>query len=126
MLRFLWCWLIPSQRQKIFHFHDGSRWRRADPLVIEAAFDSACPGWEDYLKVLSAPDAPFPGGVLKDQQEGKKIAKDMIVEATRKAFGCRPLDDEGGLTEASTIALFTDFLVQMGKWAELARPTSAS
>jgi len=119
LFRRLW----PRDRSRlIFSFHDGTRTRRADPLAAGGALERECPKYAELLE-LAVDDAPtVPGPAADDvaRQKGEAIAE--LVRATRAAFGVRPLDEEGGLTEAETLNLFREFLVFLARLADAAGP----
>ena len=57
-----------------FRFHDGGKWRRADPLVVGARLEAACPKYEEHLRTLAAAPAPLPGTLREQQQADKRAA----------------------------------------------------
>lgn len=126
-LRSLWS-RDHSPKRLVFEYSDGTRTRRADPLAAFAAFESACPDFEEQLKALDEPTgvALPPGAVAAALKTGRADALKKLLAATRAAFGVKPLDDAGGLTEAETLQLLTRFFVWMGEAARDARPFSDS
>ncbi len=122
-LRRLWS---RDQSRHVFTYHDGTRQRRADPLAAVAALEATDPKFAEHLAELDAkekPDVALPPGVVADEvQAGRKEAVAKLLEATRAAFGLKPLDDTGGLTEAETMGVLAAFIFWMAKAAEDARP----
>lgn len=112
----------PAER-RIFPYWDGSGWHRGDPLVIGRELEKACPKYADALQTLAARTGDLPPGPVRDDLKAQQDAAILeLVKAARAAFRIRPLSNEGGLTEAETVAVLSDYLVFMGDLAEMARP----
>lgn len=109
----------------VFRFHDGTRWRRADPFVAGAKLEEVCANYQDLLKLLAKKldDPSIPVGPIRENLlEQKKQAAKTLVEATRKVFDLAPLTDEGGVTEGEVIRILAEFFVFMEESATLAGP----
>ena len=121
-------WSGRATARDIFTYHDGTRERRADPLVIGRKLEDACPDYRELLAELnSPPGTPVPpGAVAQSLRDQEKDATAKLLAATRAAFGVRPLDDDGGLSEAETLGLLVAFFAFMGELAQRARPFSTS
>ena len=124
-LRRLWS-RDQSPARLVFEYHDGTRSRRADPLAAVAALEAADPKFAEHLAELDDSDKPGvalpPGAVADEVKAGRKEAVAKLLEATRAAFGLKPLDDTGGLTEAETMQVLMAFLLWMQAAAADARP----
>lgn len=113
----------PQAERDIFVFHDGTGWRRADPIAVGRRIEDACPGFEDHLRTLATQTKDLPPGPVRDDlKAGQRRATQELVKATRAAFGVRELTEAEGLTEAETVALLTAFLNWMAAAAGDARP----
>ena len=115
-----------DQRRDIFHYFDGTDKRRADPLALMTRIEDDCPDFADLLSIIAAGEEgglsiPSPG-VKAEMSAAYKSALAKLLAVVRKAFGVKPLDQSGGLTDAETLQLFTRYLVFMGELAEAARP----
>jgi hypothetical protein len=98
----------------IFHYHDGRKWRRGDPLAIQRAL---------------VDDAAFnlaidPGVATVPSVEGVRAAG-RTASAVRRAFGV-PAFDAGGLTDAECLDLFGMFGEFVRVLTEAVRPLPSS
>lgn len=87
----------PKERL-IYSYWDGQRQRQGDPLALVRSLtsvDGVSLDIDAKLAAGSTPDAPKAMG--------------RLIDAVRTVFGVKPLDD-GGLTEAETLALLYHFL----------------
>lgn len=96
--RFL-AWLTGKNRRDIFQFHDGGRTRRVDPLAILRALN-ASPTFGDNIALIERAE-----GV----DQFVETASTEALDTVRAAFGVRPVDEAGGLTEFETLDLFRSF-----------------
>lgn len=113
-----------SERQ-IYRFHDGTRERRVDPIVILRRLN-AVPGLalDDDLALAAVSDK----GPEYAVEAEKATAR--LVAAARAAFGLpTPADPESvdveGLTESECLMLLTHFGNYLGGLAESSRPLSS-
>ena len=91
-------WCTPSDRY-IFRFHDGVRWRLADPIAVSIALDNV-PNFHpcETPRLLATADDPRHMLQLTEQ----------IADAVREAFGL-PDFDNGGLTHLECLELLAAF-----------------
>lgn len=122
-LRRLWS---RDQERLIFTYRDGTSNRRVDPLAVLRQLESELPDWAAILDQTRAPEMPVAGTVGAELVQQRKDAVAKLIDAARRLFGVKPLDDTGGLTEAETLGLFTAYLSFMGGLAEEALPLSQS
>lgn len=110
-----------DRRRHIFWYHDGTRWHRADPLVIGQRLESECPKYLDYLEMLGKDlnTAPI-GPVRADLMRQKKECAEELVVASRKIFNLKALDDTGGLTGPECIGQITRYFLYMQELATAA------
>lgn len=117
-------WWRERSRQ-IFHFHDGKAWRRADPIRVVKAIESACPDYADHFATLKTDTKEIPAGALLDDMLlQQKKARDEIVRVARVVFGMVDLSDTGGTTDAEAVGVlvgFVSFMDQAARDAELFR-----
>lgn len=113
-------WWRDRQRH-IFWYHDGTRWHRADPLVIGTRLEIECPRYLDFLEMLgkNVEDAPV-GPVRKDLLRQKKECAEELVNVARKIFNLKPLDDAGGMTGPECIGQITRYFMYMQELATAA------
>lgn len=111
-----------DHRRCIFTYHNGTTYRRADPLAVGAVLERECPKYADYLELIADATPIGPGPAGDDIRKQKAEAITELIRATRVAFGVVPLDADRGLTEAETLALFRSFLEFLAGLADAARP----
>ena len=113
----LWNWFglkrSAESRRGIFVYRDGTRKRRADPVAVEQAMiDALGEDWRKAVRRLDQPPAPL--GVVGEQAQAASAEWEAnhrkVMAAIDAAFGVRPLDDEGGLTEVERMGLLTGYL----------------
>lgn len=123
MLKWLKRFWSRDHQRDIFGYWDGTARRRADPLALARELERQCKDYTELLKVLRTPEADVPpGDALAETRTIKEAAASKLVEATRAAFGLKPLEEAGGLTEAETVGVLTSYLLFM---EELARRAEA-
>lgn len=114
MLGFLTRWLS-RRRQAIFHFWDGVRRRRIDPMVAyRALLDHPTFDWETTPKLIDVPD---------ERLSLESLA--TTTEAVRIAFNL-PNVEEGGLTAIECVALLTQFCGYLNGLKKSTRQTPTS
>ncbi|VTS00761.1 unnamed protein product [Gemmata massiliana] len=113
--------------RSIYRFHDGTKTRYADPLVIAREIESKCPQYADLFGLL-VDDHSFAGDsgpVVDDLRRQQKEALATLVKVSREVFGVSTSPDPlmgHVLTEAASFKLLGDWLVWMSTAAEDARP----
>lgn len=123
----LFQWAFCDHRQ-IFRYHDGNRYRYADPIVIDRESEKAFPGWRSAIELLEVPDVP---GGIPDNLAGKVEADrvrvlEQLVSMVRAVFAVKPLDVSGrGLSEAECLKLLTQYVLFEGRLVEAAGPFSS-
>ncbi len=119
-----WLWPFRNKaRRDIFTFFDGTATKRADPLVVLARIEKTCPDYAELMGAVTKKTETLPPGpVLEQERAVQKAATEKLIETVRAAFGLKPLDDTGGLTEVETMRVFNQFLLFMGGLADRARP----
>lgn len=125
----------PDDRS-IFPFHDGTRPRFADPVVLWARLEEACGGDPvAFVRLISQEPPPAPPGVdaaavHADLFARKDAAARTLADAVCTAFGVEPLSDEGGtvrgLTRQRRIGLAVQLAFFLGGLAEQARPFAST
>ena len=102
-------------RPGVFRYYDGRRCRDGDPIRIQRLIEQH--GGEDWprliegLDQLEEPPAKF---ALSESIQAARRATGMesvykVAELCRKVFGIGQLDD-GGLTDAECVQVFTGYL----------------
>ena len=115
-------WLREASR-KIFQYHDGLQWKRADPIWIGGRLETVCPEYQDLLELLRSDLNEVPVGPLReDVIRQKKEASLKLATAARNIFGLYPLSEtgKGGVTDGEAISVLTQYFVFM---EEIARET---
>jgi hypothetical protein len=126
LLARLFQWAFCDHRQ-IFRYHDGSRYRYADPIVIDRESEKAFPGWRAAIELLEVPDVP---GGMPDNLAGKVEADrvrvlERLVSMVRAVFKVKELNERGrGLSEAECLKLLTQYVLFEGRLVEAAGPFS--
>lgn len=92
----------------IFVVWDGTKSRRLDPLVCLRTIGRECPEYEQHLRTLA--EAVPESAVADEAKAQRDRATVELVAAARAAFGLKPLDDAGGLTDAEALGAFAAFL----------------
>ncbi|MBP3954964.1 hypothetical protein J8F10_37405 [Gemmata sp. G18] len=124
-IRRLW----PRGHRTVYCFHDGTKTRYADPLVIAREVERLCPEYTTLLGFL-AEDHSFAGDsgpVVDDLRQQQKDTLAKLVKVAREVFGVQKSPDPlmgFVLTEAASFKLLGDWLVWMSTAAEDARPFS--
>ncbi len=102
-------------RPGIFRYYDGRRWRDGDPIRIQR--DIEVHGGEDWPRLIDGLDQleePLGKFDLSENIQAARRATGMdavykVAELCRKVFGIGQLDD-GGLTDAECVQVFTGYL----------------
>jgi hypothetical protein len=102
-------------RPGIFRYYDGHRWRDGDPIRIQR--DIEVHGGEDWPRLIEGLDQleDPPGKFsLSENIQAARRAVGMesvykVAELCRQVFGIKQLDD-GGLTDAECVQVFTGYL----------------
>lgn len=114
-------WYYNRQRT-IFHYRDGKRWHRADPIVVGVRLEEVCPTYLDLLQTIQmnpmeSPPGPVRESVIAQRRDaGKKLAS-----AARGIFGLEPLSDTGGVTDGEAIGVITNYFLFMESLARAAQ-----
>lgn len=112
-----------KRSRNIFHYHDGEKWRRADPYAIGQAFERDFPDYRDHFEALAEKESDTPVGPMRDQlAQRKKDAVTKIIAGARKIFDLKPLTETGGTTDAEAVRIATQFLLFMEDLAVAAGP----
>lgn len=107
-----------ERSRNIFHFHDGSKQRRGDPIMIGTKLEEVCPDYIELLEMIGKDATKAPVGAVRDDLiTQKREASVKLAEASRQAFGVKPLTDTEGLTQAECIHLLTDYFLFMERLA---------
>lgn len=124
MLRRLLRWLglgsrhsvdVYSPRERlIYHYFDGTKMIRADPLVLWRRVSDVGPELSNDIQVAES----ISKNAKKAQQE--------VIQKLCKIFGVKELDQEGGLTETDITRLFYHFMNYMDVLKKKVKPTSMS
>jgi hypothetical protein len=120
---------LSRRRREIFRFHDGTRWRYTDPIVIDREINRVFPEYQTAIKFLEIPepDGGMPPEALEQCVRDQKRAIEKLVAMVREVFGVKALDDAGnGLTESESLDLLTSFILFSGELATAAAPLSNS
>ncbi len=104
-----------GEQRSIYHYFDGTKKRRADPLVIGTTLLNVCPNYMELLQTIAADELPLPGKLRDEQREGKLEATAKLIEAIQQVFGVKPLTDTDGLTRNEMVALLADWMYWMGE-----------
>ena len=110
-----------NRARDIFTYHDGERWRRADPLVIGMQLEEKCPDYQDLLDLIAkdAKNAPV-GAVRDDLMKKKKDAAIRLDAVAREVFNLKPLTDTDGVTGGEAVGILTRYFIFMARLAEAA------
>ena len=104
----------------VYWYHDGRKWRKADPLAVGRKLEEICPDYKEILAFLWE-DVPIPGKLGEDVERQKKDAQRKLVEAARAVFGLAEVE-QGGRTDAGAFGVLADWIVAIAAMAEEARP----
>lgn len=89
----------------IFHYHDGTRERTADPLSIEQSLTESL--GEDWRAKVTALSKPLPKGLMGDAEDNayaaRKKARKEVLDAIDKAFDTDDYVGIGGLDEHGNV-----------------------
>ena len=102
--------------RRIFRYHDGGAWRRADPVWVGNRLEEACPEYQDLLDVLAKDLQAIPAGALRDSVASqKRDAAQKLARAARSIFGLLPLSEKGrgGVTDGEAIGVITQYFLFM-------------
>ena len=104
--------------REIYRYHDGRRWRRADPLAVYRAL-KAHPEFDwDADPAVAELEWKIPEE--KDFTSWRKS-----VDAARDVFGV-PRFEDGGLTESELSGLLVDFTAYLGVQKKSGNPPPTS
>jgi hypothetical protein len=120
MLARLLGWLRGSG-DAVYWYHDGRKWLKADPLAVGRELETLLPDYGSYLELLTGDTPPLPGAIGDDLERQKKEALGKLVDVSRKLFSLKTVA-EGGRTDAGAFRVFVDWLLEMGRMGEEARP----
>ena len=103
-----------NRARQIFIFHDGERWRRADPLVVGTRLEELCPDYQELLDLIAKDTTLAPVGAVRDDLlKRKKDAALKLDAVARDLFGLKPLTDTGGVTGGEAIGVLTQYFLFM-------------
>lgn len=98
----------------IFHFHDGVRWRRLDPMTVGVRLEQLCPEYPDRLALIGKNPSTVPVGPTRDDLKARQMeAAQELVTAARAVFDLKPLSDDGGVTSGEAIGVLTQYFLFM-------------
>lgn len=101
-----------NRQRAIFHYWDGKRNRRIDPMVVYRRLDEHPEfDWDNDTKLFANI-----GDERKMLRDAAEEAMQKCIAATREAFAVSAFDSVSGcgLTEMETLSLFESFCVYMG------------
>ncbi len=123
-LRTIQSWLR-NRGRLLFRYHDGERWRRADPLVVGRALESNEPEYATLLTVLHDPPEKLPPGTIKTELIKQQTdAAHRLTKLARTVFGLPVLTETGGATDGEALGVLTAYFLFMEDLAEAAGFTS--
>ena len=108
----------------IFHFHDGRRVRKIDPLVIQRSLQEiGGEGWQDLILQVDPRLLRMAGGgsLAKQAWEMRTAAIGKLAGIVREVFAIADVPS-GGLTDAECLELFGAYLRFMNAIGERAFP----
>jgi hypothetical protein len=97
----MFTWLrnkLEARRRSIFHYWNGSRWRRVDPADINRKM-------RDHPTFVFEKHVPL----LREQDTFGQEAYDITYKAMLDIFDVHPVNDQGGLTETEVMWLLTSY-----------------
>jgi hypothetical protein len=110
-----------NRHRNIFHYYDGTRTVRADPMVVGARLEAECPNYYELLLILKQDVGTAPvGPVRRELLEQKKEAAEKLAKSAMKVFRLKPLDQEGGVTQGEAMRVLTKYFVFMEELATAA------
>lgn len=113
---------LHNRRRDVFRFHDGTGWRRADPVRVHAELERALPDFVSRVADAVRDPRMMPVGPLRDEAVGKKKeATQLLIAASRKAFKLADLDDSKGCTDPEALQVLLKYLLFMEDIAERAQ-----
>lgn len=119
-------WLTDQQRN-IFHYHDGTTWRRADPVLVGRKIEEELPDYLSLFQTIGKDASKVPPGPLAESlRSSKNQAADKLTKVAYSVFGLKPLGTDEGVTEAEALSVMVQYLVFMTELATAAAvfPTS--
>jgi len=112
---------LRNRHRNLFLFWDGTRTRRADPLLIGTRLEEECPKYLDLLDTIGKNVTAVPPGPVRDDLlNQQKDAARKLAAAASKVFGLAPLDDTKGVTGAEAIGVLTKYFLFMEELATAA------
>ena len=119
-------WLYQQQRE-IFHYHDGTKWRRADPVKIGRHLEQLEPNYLKLFQVVSKDSKDvMPGPLAEELKKQKMEAADRLAKISYELFGLKPLGDVDGVMEGEALSVMVQYFAFMSELAAAAQvfPTS--
>lgn len=110
-----------DRARNLFHYHDGSGWRRGDPVLLGTRLEAVCPDYQSLLDTLATDPNKTPPGPLRDAVIGqRKDAAVKLASVAREVFRLAPLCETGpgGVSEAEAIGVIASFFLFMQRLAE--------
>jgi len=112
-----------KRRRSIFRFFDGHRFREADPVLIAYRFDDD-PEYRGDVHPEFLNPLPEDREPSEEETALRKNATDIIVRATRRAFGLDDWNEEtGGLPTLDVIELFSAYWEYAGLVKKNTKPS---
>ncbi len=108
----------------VFDYHDGSRWRSADPIEVERAMIAVLgDDWRSRVESMGTPINPDAIGEIADKMKAdKEKLRSQVLYAIDTAFNVKPYRDGEGMTELKRLSLLVGFNLYCRDLIELARP----
>lgn len=102
-----------NRKRNIFQYWDGSRWRRADPIVIATALDEGSDKGTGYIGLLIELNKDLssipPGPLLQEALAANVRTGKQLAALSRRVFDVKELSDREGLTDAECVKIITQF-----------------
>lgn len=103
-----------DRARSIFHYYDGTKWQRADPVVIGTKLDEVCPKYLDLLATVQMKPSDAPPGPVRDSVvTQRRDAALKLADAARTVFGLVPLSGRVGVTTAECVDVIADYFMFM-------------
>lgn len=123
LLRLFWPRRDRSLERGIFRYHDGNRWRHADPLEIDPLLDKhGGKVWPEWLSILNATEGQqLTGDFAVQVQRQREESVVSLVKLARNVFALKTAD-EGGLVGAECLDVLSKYLLFLVKLRDKFRP----
>lgn len=125
---FFWSRLTGYLRNRgrlLFRYHDGARWRRADPLRAGLDLERAEPDYAALLAAVHEEPSKVPAGPVREAlQKDQNAAGRRLIAAARKVFGLPELTDAAGLGDGEAMGVLIAYFLFMEGLADAASFTS--